>query len=258
MRVISGECDCYLNLSCHYKRLPDGIVQLTGYIEDVSEKRRAALALAEQERRLRDIMDNLPCLVTLKDAEGRYLMGNRFFENVYALKTENILGKTQAEVFPDEIVSKSMEKDLQEGESGTAQTFDSTHIFADGTEHLLRTTEIPLMDGRNRITGVVSLSLDITEQHAAARYLEHAKFVAEEANKAKSEFLARMSHEIRTPIHAILGLAYLTLHSELTDKQREHVKNIQISGNILLRIIDDILDFSKIEAGKMVIDEVSF
>ncbi|MCB6540526.1 putative Multi-sensor hybrid histidine kinase [uncultured Desulfovibrio sp.] len=258
LRVISGECDCYLNLSCHYKRLPDGIVQLTGYIEDVSEKRRAALALAEQERRLRDIMDNLPCLVTLKDAEGRYLMGNRFFENVYALKTENILGKTQAEVFPDEIVSKSMEKDLQEGESGTAQTFDSTHIFADGTEHLLRTTEIPLMDGRNRITGVVSLSLDITEQHAAARYLEHAKFVAEEANKAKSEFLARMSHEIRTPIHAILGLAYLTLHSELTDKQREHVKNIQISGNILLRIIDDILDFSKIEAGKMVIDEVSF
>jgi len=258
LRAVVGGCDCYLNFCSHYKLLPDGIVQLTAYIEDVSEKRRAALALAEQERMLRVIIDNLPCMVTLKDAEGRYLMGNRFFENVYALKTENILGKTQAEVFPDAIVGESMESNLCAGGNCTAQNFELTHFFADGTEHLLRTTEIPLMDSNNSITGVVSLSIDITEQHAAARYLERAKFIAEQANKAKSEFLARMSHEIRTPIHAILGLAHLALHSDLTDKQSEYVSNIQLSGNILLRIIDDILDFSKIEAGKMVIDEVNF
>lgn len=258
LHAVVGGFDCYLNFCSHYKLLPGGIVQLTAYIEDVSEKRRAALALAEQERRLRVIMDNLPCMVTLKDAEGRYLMGNRFFENVYAIKTESILGKTQAEVFPYAITKESMENTPCAGGTCTTQTFEFTHFFADGTEHLLRTTEIPLMDSRNRITGVVSLSIDITEQHAAARYLERAKSIAEEANKAKSDFLARMSHEIRTPIHAILGLAHLALHSDLTKKQHEYVSNIQISGNILLRIIDDILDFSRIEAGKMVIDEVNF
>lgn len=258
LHAIVGEHDCYLNFCSHYKLLPDRIVQLTAYIEDVSEKRRAALALAEQERRLRVIMDNLPCMVTLRDAEGRYLMGNRFFENVYALKTENILGKTQAEVFPGVIIRECMEDKACVGETGTTQTFECTHTFADGSEHLLRTTDIALMDSSNRMTGVVSLSLDVTEQHAAASYLEHAKLIAEEANKAKSEFLARMSHEIRTPIHAILGLAHLALNSDLTEKQREYISNIQLSGNILLRVIDDILDFSKIEAGKMVIDEVSF
>ncbi|WP_298996592.1 response regulator [uncultured Desulfovibrio sp.] len=258
LRAVVGGYDCYLNFCSHYKLLPDGIVQLTAYIEDVSEKRRAALALAEQERMLRVIIDNLPCMVTLKDAEGRYLMGNRFFENVYALKTENILGKTQEEIFLGETARENMENNLCAGGNCTTQTFEFIHVFADGSEHLLRTTEIPLMDSSNRMTGVVSLSLDITEQHAAASYLEHAKLIAEEANKAKSEFLARMSHEIRTPIHAILGLAHLALHSDITDKQREYVSDIQLSGNILLRIIDDILDFSKIEAGKMVIDEVNF
>lgn len=88
--------------------------------------------------------------------------------------------------------------------------------------------------------------------------LEKARLAAEEATKAKSNFLASMSHEIRTPMNGIIGMAELLLLDKLSQNQKDKVLAIKESGESLLDIINDILDISKIEAEKVELDQIPF
>jgi len=97
--------------------------------------------------------------------------------------------------------------------------------------------------------GAVTVLIDITQQHEAARALAEARDAAEAANRAKSHFLANMSHEIRTPLNGVLGVADLLAVTELSGRQRELVDVIQTSGGLLNALLTDLLDLARVEAG---------
>lgn len=106
-------------------------------------------------------------------------------------------------------------------------------------------------DNTGEVTGIATVTHDIRERRKAEDELRVAKEAAEDASRAKSEFLATMSHEIRTPMNGVIGMTNLLLGTDLDDEQMEFAKSIENSGETLLTIINDILDFSKVEAGRL-------
>ena len=111
-------------------------------------------------------------------------------------------------------------------------------------------------DDDGNVTRMVGTVTDITDRKMAEQEIRKARDAAEEATKAKANFLATMSHEIRTPMGGIIGMIDIMQQTSLDDDQRQMIGTVRDSAYALLTIINDILDFSKIEAGKLDLEQI--
>ena len=115
-----------------------------------------------------------------------------------------------------------------------------------------------MKDEKTTTLSILCVANDITQRKKFEAELKAAKELAEEATKAKSEFLASMSHEIRTPLNAVIGMTSLLLDTPLNPEQEDYVSTARTSGNGLLAIINDILDYSKIDSGNLELEQQAF
>ncbi|WP_042206213.1 PAS domain-containing hybrid sensor histidine kinase/response regulator [Paenibacillus durus] len=134
-------------------------------------------------------------------------------------------------------------------ESGMYDEREGVFWRQDGSSFLVNYRMSPLYDKGVR-KGTVVVFRDITEE----KEIRRAKESAEQADRAKSEFLAIISHELRTPMNGIIGMTDLLKDTELDEEQRGYAEIISQSGESLLHILNEVLDFSKIEAGMMTLE----
>jgi PAS domain S-box-containing protein len=237
----------------------DELDQLVNALNAMRERlRQHATELANANTRMAAILDNIPDLAWVKDANGRYVAVNRALATTKGFsQPSQMIGMTDFELHPPELAKKYRLDDAEVMASTGSKRIEETHVDADGSYSLVETIKTALHDRDGRLAGTVGIARDITERRQAEED-RVARQAAEEANQAKSDFLAHMSHEIRTPMNAILGMAYLALQSGLTSQQLHYVQKIHGAAEALLGILNDILDFSKIEAGKLDIETIPF
>lgn len=219
----------------------------------VSDQRRIQEELFGSEEKLKAILDNATAVVYVKDLQGKYLLINRRFKEMFHLSEMEILRKTDFDLFAREIAEGFHRNDQKVLQTECALEFEETAIV-DGEPRTYISLKFPLRSLSGKPYAVCGISTDITDRKRMATELEAAKQTAESASRAKSDFLATMSHELRTPLNAIIGFSEVLAMQNfgpLNKKQKEYVSDVFKSGKHLMSLINDILDLSKIEAGKM-------
>jgi len=227
-------------------------------LKDITEHKRSAEAMSRQRATMRSLIDSISDPIFYKDPQGRYLGCNEAFAAAAGRSVADILGRTDAELFPPRLAAVLGERDRGILDSLQTRRREEWLTDHEGRRKLFETVNGPFWDQDGRLLGTMGMGRDVTERKQAEEDIRRAKEMAEEATRMKSDFLANMSHEIRTPMNAIIGMSHLALKTELTPRQRDYISKVQSSGQHLMGIIDDILDFSKVEAGKLDIEQADF
>jgi len=210
-------------------------------------------ALKQSEQYLRSFTDNAPALVSLKDMNGRYLLINSEYTKQFGFSPGNVTGEYTKNLFPEDVTKAFAIQEHNVADSKKVITQEQI-VPHDGEERVHLCTKFPVFNDQGEVSAIGTISTDITE-HKQADEARHAALIdAEQANQAKSEFLATMSHEFRTPLNAILGFSEMLRSQYFGPLGAENYKNyandIHNSGEQMLELINDILDISALEAGK--------
>jgi len=226
-----------------------------------------SLRLAEAEsRKLAMVANNTSNAVIISDTEGRIEWTNAGFTRITGYTFDEAKGKRPGDLLKGPLTDPATIKVMHDGiASREGFKVEIVNYGKDGRPYWLHIEVQPLHDKDGAFTGFMAIESDISERKAAEHEAEElniqlvetaetareAAARAEQANIAKSQFLATMSHEIRTPMNGVIGMTSLLMDTSLTREQKEFTDIIRISGESLLSLINDILDFSKIESGHM-------
>jgi PAS domain S-box-containing protein len=236
------------------------IVQIQTSARNISRRKEVEEKLAQSENLYRLLSTNSRDIISLygTEADPIRMFVSPSCKDVMGYAPEEMIGRSSYDFILPEDVEKIKTDFHPLTMKGEMSTFEYRAQKKDGSIIWLECFTKPFFNERGEMIGFQTATRDITERKREQHELLIAKEKAEEATKAKSQFLSMMSHEIRTPMNAIIGLTNLLLEDNPSEMQLQSLKLLKFSGENLLTIINDILDFSKIEAGKIEIESIEF
>ena len=231
------------------------IIGTMGVSFDITERKRLEqeLYLAKQraESALDHIIATMPGHVYWEDRQGLILGCNDILARALGLKFRaELIGKTIYDYLPADEAAQQRIINRQVIETGQSCTIEKRFVNPDGSEYVLLSQKTPLRDGSGQIFGLLDTAVDITERKHIERVLQEAKEKAENANLAKTDFIACMSHDFRTPLNGIIGLAEILLLRLQHPEHKEFMQNILDCGKNIANLIENILNYAQIEAGR--------
>jgi signal transduction histidine kinase/DNA-binding response OmpR family regulator len=238
-----------------------------GVTRDVTEAKRreeeleaAQAAARKAEERLTQAIEALDDAFAIRDAEGRLVINNAANRRMWRQLPSLTAPGSLLEPGLIELAERYVEGTSERRKQWVAERLKMFNSPDEGTyEARIAPGRIGRVYVRRPPNGDrVTVVTDITELKRRAEELALARDAAEEANRAKSAFLATVSHEIRTPMNGVLGMMEVLERQGVSEDQRQSVTLMRDSANSLLRVIDDILDFSKIEAGRLDLEAIPF
>lgn len=230
-------------------------------IRDITAERRTREKLVESEGRLQAILDNSEAVIYAKDTVGHYVLVNRRFEEIFEVKREEVVGKSDYELFPQEMAASFAANDQQVAEEGRGIQFEEEADLADG-RHTYVSVKFPLRNVRGQIVAVCGISTDITARKISEREMKvlndrllkineelkqtQLQLIQTEKLESVGRLAAGVAHEVKNPLALLqLGVDYLEANVPTDDPNVPSILTEMREAIVRAeRIIHGMVDFS--------------
>ena len=219
----------------------------------IKQRQRAERALNDQLEFMGALLNGTPHPMYVRDREGRLKSCNDSYLQALGVDLEQVIGKRLEESpFSDDEYSRQVQDDYRQVMAQGGPLIIDRPLRLNGAQLTIYHWILPYRDSVGEMQGIIGGWIDISERRALVQDLRMAKQQADDANRAKSTFLATISHEIRTPMNALIGMLELALRRADQGKlDRPALEVAHHSANDLLGLIGDILDIARIESGHL-------
>jgi len=247
-QILAFDCTSYLVKDAR------GSDQIWTFGKDITERVQYEKQVKELNQIMSTVLTNIPMNISVKDADNnfRYIFSNRMGKKIHWGVMDDIIGKTDFDLFPFQEATKMRSEDLNSLES--REETRKVIIDKDKNDQTLFFDQQRLLVEDESRSLLISIERDITKDKIMEQELIDAKERAEEYDKLKSAFIANMSHEIRTPLNAIVGFSKIIAETSDLEERKSYYSIVETNNGRLLGLINEILDLSKIESGIMEFD----
>lgn len=211
---------------------------------EVYQRERTQVELAERTALLRSFIDASPDLIYYRNADGIFSGCNRAMEELTGKKENQLVGLTPWDVYSKEEAQQIVETDQKVFADNQTLTYEQWLHYPDGRKNYFELRKVPFYSKDGRHLGLVGFGRDITERKRHEESLE-------KASRDKTTFISTISHELRTPLNGIVGLSRMLLDTQLNEEQRHHMQTINVSAVTLGNIFNDIIDMDKFDRRKL-------